>query len=181
MIHPLDNLRTDHALVARACAALLGMARAVHAGTGFPAAEAALLLRFLRDFVAAVHLHKEATWLWPAIVMRGSDTEAAAAGEVARLHEEATELIHCLVLFWEPGGLSVPEREGFLATVGALRDRVARMAEIEENTLFPACRAMVPADDLLEWVEQFARVERERGSLATWSRSLAEVLGKWAC
>lgn len=180
MIHPLDNLRSDHALVARACQALVELAESVRAGGTFPAADAALLLRFLRDFVVAVHMHKESCWLWPAIVMRGDDDAAAAAGEVARLHEEATELIHSLVLFWEPGDLSPPEREGFLTTAQALRDRLERMASIEEGVLFPACETTVPPDDLLDWVEQFRQVERERGQVASWAPKLAATLSHWS-
>ena len=179
MIHPLDNLRADHALVARACTALQAIAESVQAGCRFPAADTAVLLRFLRDFLAAVHLHKESSWLWPAIVMRGDDDAAASAGEVARLHEEVTELIHSLVLFWEPGDLSAPERAGFAAAVQALRDRIERMARIEEEVLFPACVRDVPPDDLLDWIEQFHRVEQERGGAKTWLPILDGVLARW--
>ena len=180
MIHPLDNLRAEHCLVARAGLALSGVATAVLAGVPFPAAETALLLRFLRDFVIAVHLHKEATWVWPAIVMRGEEAAAIAAGEVARLHEEATELIHSLILFWEPGTLSPAECEGFFATVQALQDRLKRMTRIEESILFPACEKVVPADDLLDWADNFAQLERERGRVSSWQRTLNDVMTHWA-
>lgn len=179
MIHPLDNLRTDHVLVARACQALVAIGASIRTGARFPADDTALLVRFLRDFVVGVHMHKESTWLWPAIVMRGDDQTAVAAGEVARLHEEAVELIHSLVLFWEPGDLSLPEQEGFLASARALQERLRRMVQIEEGTLFPACEASVPPDDLLEWVEQFVRVEQERGRAEAWANELGAVLPRW--
>lgn len=155
------------------------MGQAVQGGAGFPATDAALLLRFFRDFVVAVHLQKEATWLWPSIVMRSEGITASAAGEVALLHEEATELIHCLVLFWEPGELSEVEREGFAATTRALHDRLVRMMRLEEQTLFPACKHSVPADDLLEWADEFARIESARGGAAVWLVALRDVLAQW--
>ena len=110
-----------------------------------------------------------------AVVGRGL---GRGAGEVARLHEEVTELIHSLVLFWEPGDLSAPERAGFAAAVQALRDRIERMARIEEEVLFPACVRDVPPDDLLDWIEQFHRVEQERGGAKTWLPILDGVLAR---
>ena len=101
------------------------------------------------------------------------------SGEVARLQEEAVELIHCLVLFWEPGELSDAERAGFHATARALQERLGRMISLEEGKLFPACAANVPPDDLLDWIESFRRVELERSQGARWAPDLAELSTRW--
>jgi hemerythrin-like domain-containing protein len=180
MQRPTDNLRKDHALVARGMAALGAIAAAVRAGAAFPAADSALLLRFLREFVIAVHMRKESAVLFPAAAMYGEDQVAAGVGDALRVHAEVEELTHSLVLFWEPtADLDDAERIGFADTVQAVQQRLERLAELEETALFPLCDAEAPADDQLGWLDQFLAFERERTSLAAWQRQLAPVLARW--
>ncbi len=180
MKRPTDNLRSDHALVARGLAALAAVAARVRAGGALPAADSALLIRFLREFVLAVHLRKEAELVCPAAAMHGSDDLAAEVGEVYRLHDEVAELVHSLVLFWEPtDDLDADERRGFADTVDAVCSRLRRLADREESAFFPLCDAEVPADDQLDWMARFEALERERTSRAEWSRQLGPVLARW--
>jgi hemerythrin-like domain-containing protein len=180
MLRPTDNLRADHCLTAQATAALGAIASHVEAGLPFPAADAAVLLRFLREFVIAVHLRKETETLCPAVAMRGDEHSANLVGDLLRLQEEVTELAHSLVLFWEPiADLSAEERSGFAETVAAVRSRLLRMQEIEEQHLFPACDASVPADDQLDWAAQFHKLEFERGSRSEWAARIAPLLTRW--
>jgi hemerythrin-like domain-containing protein len=181
MKRPTDNLRQDHALVARALRALAGIAAAVRGGVRFPADDSAALIRFLREFVVAVHLRKEAELVCPAAAMHGSDDLAAQVGDLLRVHDEITELVHSLMLFWEPtADLGVDERAGFADTVDAIRARLQRLAEFEEAALFPVCDAEVPADDQLDWLGQFTAFERERTPRAAWEQSLAPTLARWS-
>lgn len=180
MKRPTDNLRSDHALVARGLAALGAIAAKVRAGGALPAADSALLIRFLREFVVAVHLRKEAELVCPAAAMHGSEALAAEVGDVFRLHDEVAELVHSLVLFWEPtDDLGDDERRGFADTVDAVCARLQRLAEREETAFFPLCDAEVPADDQLDWLARFDALERERTPRAEWARRLEPALARW--
>jgi hemerythrin-like domain-containing protein len=180
MIRPTDNLRADHVSIARGLDTLVALAAEVRGGGAFPAAECAMLLRFLREFVIGVHLHKEASLVCPALAMQGDEELAAAVGEVLRLHDEVVELGHSLVLFWEPvTDLSEEERAGFADTVDAVAARLRRLARIDEERLFPVCESAVPADDLIGWAEEFARVDAVRGSRQTWDQRLAPLVARW--
>lgn len=180
MHRPTDNLRADHQVVAKGVGALQAIAAAVRAGHTFPVEDTALLLRFLREFVLAVHMRKEADTVWPAVAMRGDDRTAGLVGEVMRLHEEVTALAHYLVLFWEPvADLSPEELSGFADTVDNFASRIARMWQLEESELFSACDASVPADDQLDWVHLFAQLEFERGACGLWAERLRPLLSRW--
>lgn len=180
MIRATDNLRSDHLLVARGLRVLAAIAVHVRAGGAFPATDCAVALRFLREFVIGVHLHKESSLVCPALAMHGSEHTAALVGDVLRVHDEVTELTHSLVLFWEPvSELSREEQAGFADTVDAVVGRLRRLAELEENELFPACDAGVPADDQLGWAREFEGIERGRSSRADWTARLAPLEGRW--
>ena len=180
MQRPTDILRAYHVLTTRGVRVLAAMAGWVAAGEEFPAADCAALLRFLREWVLAVHMRKEDEVLGPAVVMRAEEDDAAVVGELMRLHEEIAELTHSLVLFWEPiGDLTAPERTGFAETVNALVARLERRQQLEETTLFPACDACVPADDQLEWLAEFAQLEAERGSREVWGARVDLLAARW--
>ncbi|MBL8756025.1 MAG: hemerythrin domain-containing protein [Planctomycetes bacterium] len=177
MIRPTDALKAEHALVAQSMRVLTGIGRAVRAGAAFPAADCAMVIRFLREFVLASHMQREASVLCPAVAMRGDDTAAAVVGEVMRLHAEVGDLVHSLMWFWEPGDLSAPEREGFAAAVDALNQRFAQLRALEEDQLFPIAEAFVPADDRLEWVQSF---QCDRDSSDRWRARIADLADDWA-
>jgi hemerythrin-like domain-containing protein len=180
MNRPTDDLRADHGLAAAGLQLLAAIADHVRHGGRLPPQDAAIALRFLRDFVVAVHLRKESDVVWPALAMRGEDRVAELVGELLRLQDEVTELTHSLILFWEPDGeLTAAERAGFAATVDAVHGRLQRMRELEEQQLFSACDRDVPADDQLDWLEQFRHLARERGSRAGWQQMLAPLCARW--
>ncbi len=181
MLRPTDNLRSDHAIIARGLEALTAVAATVRAGGPFPASDCALLLRFLREFTIGVHLHKEASTVCAAAAMHGDDALAALVGEVLRMHGEVVELVHWLVLFWEPvDDLSAAERVGFADTIDAVVGRLQRLASIDEQRLFPAFEAHVPPDDRIGWTAELARVDGSRTSRRAWTERLAPVLARWA-
>jgi hemerythrin-like domain-containing protein len=180
MLRATDNLRSDHVLVERGAALLACIAREVRTGSSFPAADCAVALRFLREFVVGVHLHKQASVVLPALAMRGDDAMAQTVGDVLRLHDEVIELAHSLVLFWEPvARLSLEERLGFADTVDAVVARLARLRARDERELLPAADALVPADDQLDWLAQFERIERERSSRQAWVAPLGALATRW--
>lgn len=180
MHRPTDNLRADHELTTRGIRVLAAIADWVAAGEEFPAADCASVLRFLREWVLAVHMRKEDEVMAPAVAMLADDDAAAVVGELLRLHEEITELAHSLVLFWEPiGDLTSSERSGFTETVRALVARLERRQQLEEDSLFPACDANVPGDDQLEWLEKFAQLDAERGSRAVWVARIDALVTRW--
>lgn len=180
MHRPTDNLRADHELTTRGTRVLAAIAGWVEAGKEFPTADCASVLRFLREWVLAVHMRKEDEVMAPAVAMLADDDAAAVVGELLLLHEEIAELEHSLVLFWEPiGELTNIERDGFVATVRALVSRLERRQHLEESSLFPACDANVPGDDQLQWVEQFAQLEAERSSRAIWAARIDALATRW--
>jgi len=180
MERPTDHLKDDHVVAARAVRCLAEIAVRVRHGDAFPAEDTATVLRFLREWVVAVHMRKEDEVLGPAVAMRGDERSAEIVGELFRLHEEISELLHSLVLFWEPlGELTSEERAGFAATVDALVARLERRQELEEQVLFPACDRYVPADDQLHWLQEFARLEVERGTRSQWCDEIDALATRW--
>ena len=180
MQRPTDNLRADHELTTRGIRVLAAIADCVEGGGEFPATDCAAALRFLREWVLAVHMRKEDEILAPAVAMRADEEAAAVVGELMRLHEEIAELAHSLVLFWEPiDDLTSAERAGFAETVRALVARLERRLHLEENSLFPACDANVPADDQLDWLAQFAQLEAERSSREFWAAQVDHLAAIW--
>lgn len=179
MLRPTDYLRADHSLVDRALDVLGAIAAHVHAGGAFPIQECAVALRFLREFLLPIHFRKENEIVWPAVAMRGEDRSAALVGELLRLQGEVTELVHTLVLFWEPvGELTAAEREGFAATAEALVAQLRRMQGIEERELFVMCDATVPADDQIDWVTDFERFDAGRPR-AEWVAAINRLANNW--
>lgn len=179
MPRPTASLRTEHGVITLGLETLGVIARHVQAGGSFPTADTASLLSFLREFVLAVHMRKEAEVVWPAIAMRGDDRSAALVGELLRSHEAVTELVHSLIMFWEPvDDLSSSERQGFADTVTTLSSHVLRMQGIEE-TLLRACETTVPADDQLDWPQRFAELEVGRRSCRSWSKRLTDLARTW--
>lgn len=175
-----DNLRADHRLVERAVQTLAAIADTVRDGGEFPAEDCAAVLRFLREWVLAVHMRKEDDMLAPAVAMRGDEQAAATVGELLRLREEIEELSHALVLFWEPAGdLTQTERCGFAVTADAMVQRLSRRQQLEEEILFPAYDRDVPADDQLGWLARFAQLETDRGSRADWAARIGELADRW--
>lgn len=180
MERPTDHLKDDHHVAARAVRCLAAIATSVRHGDAFPADDTATALRFLREWVVAVHMRKEDEVLGPAVAMRGDERSAAIVGELFRLHEEIAELLHSLVLFWEPlGELTPDERNGFAATVDALVQRLERRQQLEEQELFPACDRYVPADDQLHWLEEFTQLEVERGRRSEWVDQIDALATRW--
>ena len=180
MLRPTDDLRDDHVLIASGLCVLVAISRWVEDGEDFPAQDCATVLRFLREWAVAVHMEKEDGILGPAIAMRADEDTAAVVGEVMRLHEEIAELAHALVLFWEPvGELTETERQGFGETVRALVTRIERRRQLEEGDLFPACNEHVPADDQLDWLDQFHQLESDRSSRAFWATCIGQLAKRW--
>lgn len=181
MLRPTDTLRSEHAAIAAGLSVVGAIAAHVRGGGEFPSADVAELLRFLREFLQAAHLHKEAQFLYPGAAMNGDEHAAAVVGDLMRLHDEVTDLLHALVLFWEPSGeLTAAERLGFADAAATLVARVRRMQQIEEGELFPTCEAVVPADDQLEWNQRFADIDRERSTAAAWWPRLTALQQRWA-
>jgi len=180
MKRPTDHLIEDHEVAARGVGCLTAIARHVEGGGAFPAEDVATVLRFLREWVVAVHMRKEDDLVGPAVAMRGDDRAAALVGELFRLQQEIEEVLHSLVLFWEPlGELTREERCGFTAAVDALVHRLERRQQLEEQELFPACDRYVGADDQLDWLEAFAQLEVERGRRSEWSGKIDALTSRW--
>ncbi|MBM4060641.1 MAG: hemerythrin domain-containing protein [Planctomycetes bacterium] len=176
-----DILRAEHGAVRRAMRILRAIAGHVQNGGELPQGDTAILLRFLREFVLAIHFRKENEVVWPALTMHGDERCAGLIGELLRVQDEVVELVHSLVLFWEPtGDLTTDERLGFVDSVGALGSRMQRMLEIEECSLFGACDSTVPADDQMDWGITFAQFETGRTGRDTWIVRLAGVERRWA-
>ncbi|MGC6488714.1 MAG: hemerythrin domain-containing protein [Planctomycetota bacterium] len=180
MQRPTQHLIDDHEVAALGVQCLAAMGRQVEAGARFPAEDVATALRFLREWVVAVHMRKEDSLLAPAVAMRGDDDSAALVGELMRLHDEIDELLQSLVLFWEPlGKLTDEEQRGFAAAVDALIQRLRRRQQLEEQQLFPACERFVGADDQLSWLEEFRELEDERGRRSEWAERIEALASRW--
>ncbi len=172
-----DQLRADHALVRRALSALRAIGRHATLGGLLPTGETAELLQFLREFLLTVHFRKESDHVWPSLAMHGDDSCAGMVGDLLRLQAEVTDLVHALMLLWEPqGDLSDAEREAFGSTITELSNRVLRMQEIEERCLFPAADAVVPLDDQLDWGPAFHALQAGRSD---WAAAVARLSADW--
>jgi len=180
MQRPTQHLIDDHEVASTGVRCLAAIAASVEAGASFPADDVATALRFLREWVLSVHIHKEDSLLAPAVAMRGDDETASLVGELMRLHDEIDELLQSLVLFWEPlGQLTSEERRGFVAAVGALVQRLQRRQILEEQHLFPACERYVGTDDQLDWLAAFGELEDERGRRSEWTQRIEQLALRW--
>ena len=180
MIRPTDNLRSDHVLVTRGLAVLSALGAEVRHSSTFPAADCALVLRFLREFVVGVHLYKESAAVLSRLAMHGDESTARVVGDVLRIHDEIAELSHSLVMFWEPTAeLTAEERSGFVETVDAVVSRCRRLDRVEESVLFPAFDAAVPPDDQLDCHRECAAIEAERSSGRVWALRLSPLMARW--
>jgi hemerythrin-like domain-containing protein len=172
-----EILRAEHAVVHQALQVLSAIAEQMEHGGELPVDDTATVLRFLRDYLVAMHFRKEGDQLWPALMMQSDDQAAAAIGDLMRLQDEVLELLHALVLFWEPAGdLTAEERQGFAATTRALAASVARMQQIEEQRLFTACDANIPLDDQMDWDAPFARLQSGRDH---WPAAIRRLARTW--
>jgi hypothetical protein len=111
--------------------------------------------------------------------MFGRRKEAEAAGATLAAQAQFKELLHTLVLFWEPSGdLSSAERRGFEQAVRALESCLARCLRLEERHLFAAIGDL-PGDERLEWPGRCAAVEQGRRHRTEWHRELVDVADRW--
>jgi|GEM_PF-5826429 len=180
MERPTHHLEGDHVVACRGTQCLAAIALSVSDGGHFPATDVATTLRFLREWVVAVHMRKEDEVLGPAVAMRGDEEAAEVVGQLFRLREEITELLHWLVMFWEPlGELTSDEQRGFSTTVNALVQRLEKRQQLEEEVLFPACNRFVGADDQLNWLSEFERLEGQRGPRAAWIKKIEAIASRW--
>lgn len=176
----LDSLRSEHALLRKAIVVLERMAAHLAAGHPFPGADCAVVLRFLREFIGGVHMRKESEVVFPAVAMFAGDAAAEQVGQLLMAQEEATELLHSLVLFWEPvQELTGSERACFVEAVRAYCSHMERTLALEEHKAFALAEASVPADDRLAWQSEFAAIAAERPAAAALPALLLEVERRW--
>lgn len=179
MPRPLQQLRDEHALTRRAVDVLCTVAARAASGS-FATADTATLIRFFHEFVEGVHHAKEADHLFPAVALHGDDAAAEAAGLMYGEHDETRELLHSLMMFWEPiDDLSAAEREGFARTATTYAQRLGRHMEIEEQRLFRSAERLVPADDLLTLAEEFSHLDRTRRGARHWRPIIDELAARW--
>ena len=180
MASPIDVLENEHSLVRQGLSVLERIAGHADTGMPFPAADTAILLRFFNEFVEAVHHCKEARHLLPAVASRAGDATVEAAGILIIEHDETRELLHSLMMFWEPvDDLTPAERQGFAETARTYARRMQRHMEIEEGSLFRAARRLIPPDDLLALDASFGHVD-ERSSSARWRAKLVDLRSRWS-
>lgn len=180
MTQPTEILRDEHADARRFLRVLGAMARHVALGGGFPTADCADAISYLREFVVAVHFRKESDVVFPAIAMHGSDHHAEEVGLALRLQDEVLTLVHSLVLFWEPSGdLTDAERAGFADAVQTLSCLCERLVDLEERVIFAVAASTVPPDDRLDWPAAFAAIQNDRRSRAAWLALLVSLEQRW--
>jgi hemerythrin-like domain-containing protein len=174
----INSLHAEHRDLRRALEVLRAMRHHVASGLPFPDRDCAALLRYLREFVVGVHFVKEA-WILRALAIFGRPGEVRAAGEVLRSQEVTRDLLHALVLFWEPTETLTPaERRGFVRIAGAVDRGLVRGMLIEERQVFPAL-GLIPLEDRPGWSESTAAIETWRRAAADWRSELAELKQRW--
>ena len=181
-----DNLRSDHALTSVGLAALTAVGEHVRRGGAFPADDCAVLLRFVREFVVAVHMRKETELVCPAVAMRGDERAAATVGELLRLHEPAAFVqfdAACYRAHWIEGrDLGDPdELRALVRAAGADPDAAdERLARGEGASALAA--SMTMAHDLgvtatpAWWVDERLLIPgaQPRSTVQRWITKLAE-------
>lgn len=181
MPNPVDTLRREHHVVRQALAALTGIGLHLQRGGEFPHADATMLLRFLREFFLAVHMRKETDSIIPAVAMHADEAMAEVSGALAVAQDEASELLHTLVLIWEPQDrLEADERQVFADSAIAFQHRIEQLMRLEEQRIFPLAERCVPADDRLHWCDTFDAIDRGHEALAVWARRVAILRTRWA-
>ena len=178
LTRPIDVLLAEHALHRRMLTVLERIAAHVERDGSFPASDVARLLGYFREFVETVHHAKEDGTVYPLVMSFADDSLAETVGELIGDHIETKNLLHSLMLFWEPDDLLAEEREVFAELACRYAKRLRRHMEAEEATLFPAAASLDPAADA-EILARFAAVSTGRSTLAEWAALAAELEEHW--
>jgi hemerythrin-like domain-containing protein len=179
MVSPVDELVREHALIRRMLAVLERIAGRVEAGAAFPFADAAVVLRFFREFVERVHHRKEHECCYPSAVLESHQEVVEAIGELEGDHEDSRGVLQGLLLFWEPGELLADERVGFAGLARTYARRLREHMAVEEESLYPAVRARIRGKDLDEVQERFARIGSGAESASSWEHVCATLEERW--
>jgi len=175
----IQSLCSEHEDLRQSLRSLSAIAERVHCGAAFPSADFAALLTYLREFVFGVHVAKESRTLLTGVAAHGSDAEVESAGQAMRAQADALDLLHCLVLLWEPNGdLCDAERDSLLATSQALSRTLHRCMQLEEQHVFAAGNR-IPGDDRMEWPRIVAEIAAGARSAASWRPELAAIAARW--
>ena len=175
----LDSLRAEHEDLRLALRTLVAIAVRLASGTEPLVADAAIVLRYLREFVVGVHFAKEAATLLKGLSWHGNDEQVHAVGRILRAQAQALALLQGLILFREPAALTQEERDWFLDTSCALADCLEEGMRIEEATVFPVA-GRIPADDRLAWPAICATAGHGgTRPAAAWHEDLTAVAARW--
>ena len=173
------TLRREHDLIRRAVAILRSIAESVTAGASFPSDDFAALIRFLRECAEHQHHRKEESLL---LVTLAADADDAAedVGGLLRDHEETRELVYMLTLFWDPiHDLPAEGRAAFTQVAGTYADRIERHMAHEEANFFPLAERMIPGDEKLDLVREFAAIDHDRPTTEHWAQQLDLLAARW--
>lgn len=174
------SLRDDHALIRRVIVVLRRMAASVELGMHFPAADVAAVAGFLREFAEHQHHSKEESLLLATLAAHGAEDAAEGVGELLRDHEETRELLYTLTLFWEPSHALTPaEAVAFAQVAQTYTDRLDRHMTSEEARYFPLADRLIPGDEQLDLLKQFATFDEGRRTRAAWSVMVADLEQRW--
>jgi hemerythrin-like domain-containing protein len=175
----IEDLRSEHQDLRLALRLLLVVTASGRSLERQQAADCAVLLRYLREFVFGVHVVKEAQTVLQGVVAHGDQQAVERAGEVLRLVANARSLLHSLSFLWQPGGALEPtERQSLAAVAHALSLVLQRCMQTEEEQLFVAAAA-VPVDARLDWVAVAAGADPGGRTAADWRRALAAIASRW--
>ncbi len=176
-----DSLRREHDLIRRAASILSRMTEAVAGGARLPGDDLATLIRFLRECAEHQHHRKEESLLLVTLAARGDDDDAEGVGELLRDHEETRELVYMLTLFWDPThDLPADGRAAFTHVAKTYCDRIERHMAHEEASFFPLAERMIPGDEKLDLLREFAAIDHDRPSVADWTAELDRLQARWS-
>jgi hemerythrin-like domain-containing protein len=175
---PIDVLLNEHALHRRMLSVLERIASFVGSGGRFPSDDVAKVLDYLRDFVESVHHGKEDTAVYPLVLEVSEESVAETVGRLVSDHVATKELLHSLTMFWEPGDLLEPEREGFAQMVRAYTTRMRRHMALEELHLFPNVRRLGERE-LAAMERRCAEISAGHRDALSWSRVIAALEERW--
>ncbi|MBI5850960.1 MAG: hemerythrin domain-containing protein [Planctomycetes bacterium] len=176
--NPVDVLLAEHALHRRLLTVFERIARAVEQGGEFPSSDVAAVLGYLREFVELSHQRREQRTIYPLVMELADDKVAEKVGQMLADHEETTELMQSLWLFWEPGALRPDEIAVFVQLANAYIARLRRHLALEELVLFPPAQNIDEKrrTEMLADLEQHDGVQRDA---AAWSAVVAGLEERW--
>jgi hemerythrin-like domain-containing protein len=154
-----DILVHEHELILRGMAVLERMARRANAGRDVPAADARLIIGFIRRFADGCHHAKEEGVLFPAMIAAGIPAQGGPVGVMLAEHEQGRAAVKAMDEAVARFGSDQAAPAAFASAASACVTLLTSHISKENNVLFRMAAQIIPASRDAEMVAAYEEHE----------------------